>query len=163
MASEFVVPSLFTIFLGVAALMTAALRGVGLIDSVPLSFLLWSVISLGLVIPFRPLVQKLLPNKSIAKKDRTDVETDRDSMGEVVEVVDDIAEDHENGRIRFQGTTWKARITTGSLKKGEKAQLVYREGSIWIVEAVGDASARELFAVDQQLQEQAKETADKKR
>ncbi len=152
MASEFVVPSLFTIFLGVAALMTAALRGVGLVESVPVSFLLWSFISLGLVIPFRPLVQKLMPGgKSVVKKDRTDVEHDRDAMGQVVEVVDDVGEDHDRGRIRFQGTTWTARMTLGTLKKGDKAQLVYREGAIWIVEAVGDGSARELFAVDEQL------------
>jgi membrane protein implicated in regulation of membrane protease activity len=163
-ASEFVAPSLFTVFLGVAALMTAGLRGVGLVDSVPVSFLLWSVISLGLVIPFRPLVQKYLPGgKSVAKKDSTDVENDRDSMGEIVEVVEDVADDKE-GRIRFQGTTWTARMTTGSLKKGEKAQLVYREGSIWIIEAVGDGSARDLFAVDQALAEQqVKETAEKQR
>lgn len=162
MASEFIVPSLFTVFLGVAALMTAGLRGMGLVESVPLSFLLWSVISLGLVIPFRPLVQKLIPGgKSVVKKDRTDVEHDRDSMGEVVEVIEDVAEEHELGRIRFQGTTWMARTTMGSLKKGEKAQLVYREGSIWIIEPVGDQSTRDLFAVDQAVV--VPEAAEKKR
>ncbi len=164
-ASELIVPSLFTVFLGVAALMTAGLRGVGLVESVPISFLIWSVISLGLVLPFRPLVQKFLPGgKSDVKKDRTDVEHDRDSMGELVDVVDDVSEEHDRGRIRFQGTTWQARMVTGSLKKGERAQLVYREGSIWMIEAIAvegtveGADARDLFAV-----EAAPETIEKKR
>ena len=150
-ASEFIVPSLMTVFLGVAALMTAGLRGIGLIESIPSSFLLWSVISLGLVLPFRPLVQKLMPGgKSVVKRDTTDVENDRDFMGEIVEIVEDVAEDHERGRIRFQGTTWQARATMGAFKAGEKAQLVYREGSVWILEPVSvlDDGARELFAVD---------------
>ncbi len=158
--SEFVVPSLFSIFLGVAALLTAALRGVGLVESVPLSFLLWSVLSLGLVVPFRAQVQKLMPGgKSDARKDRTDVEHDRDAMGEVVEVVEDVAEDHDRGRIRFQGTTWNARMTNGSLKKGEKAQLVYREGALWVIEAVAkDESVKDVFGVD--AVEEAKKTAE---
>ena len=152
MASELIVPSLFTVFLGVAALMTAALRGVGVVEGVPTSFLVWSFISLGLVIPFRPLLQKWIPGgKSVVKNDRTDIEHDRDSMGEVVEIVDDVSDDHDTGRIRFQGTTWQARTTVGVLKKGDKAQLVYREGSVWIIEPVGDGSARELFAVDQAI------------
>lgn len=148
--SEFVVPSLFTIFLGVAALLTAGLRAVGLVDSVPISFLLWSVLSLGLVVPFRSQVQRFMPGgKSDVKKDRTDVEHDRDAMGEVVDVVEDISDDNDTGRIRFQGTTWNARMTNGSLKKGEKAQLVYREGALWVVEAVAaDESVKDVFGVD---------------
>lgn len=143
-ASEFVVPSLLTVFLGVSALITAGLRGLGVLESVPLSFLAWSVVSLGLVIPLRPLAQRF-GGKSVVKKDHTDVERDRDSMGEIVEVVDDVGDEHE-GRIRFQGTTWQAKTTSGTLKKGERAQLVYRQGSLWMVEAVTEG--RDLFAVD---------------
>jgi len=143
-ASEFVAPSLLTVFLGASALITAGLRGVGLLESLPLSFLVWSVVSLALVIPLRPLAQRF-GGKSVVKKDHTDVERDRDSMGEIVEVVDDIGDEHE-GRIRFQGTTWQAKTTSGTLKKGERAQLIYRQGSLWMVEAVSEG--RDLFAVD---------------
>ncbi len=144
--SEFVVPSLFSVFLGVAALLTAGLRGLGVVESVPLSFLVWSLFSLGLVLPFRPLVQRLVPGKSEVKKDRTDVEHDRDAMGEVVDVVEDVTEESDAGRIRFQGTTWQARSTSGMLKKGDKAQLVYRQGAIWHVEPV--PVERSLFGDD---------------
>jgi membrane protein implicated in regulation of membrane protease activity len=68
--------------------------------------------------------------------DRTDVDVDRDAMGQIVEVMEDICEEHDNGRIRFQGTTWKARSTGAVLPKGSRAQLVLRDKTVWVVEAV---------------------------
>jgi membrane protein implicated in regulation of membrane protease activity len=148
--SEFVAPSLLAMFVGAAAFVTAGLRALGVVESVPLSLLVWAVTALGMVLPFRPLVQRLVPGRSVVKRDRTDVETDRESMGEIVEVVEDISDENDAGRIRFQGTTWQARATTGRFGRGEKVQLVYRQDAVWVVEAVGagaDGGARELFAV----------------
>jgi membrane protein implicated in regulation of membrane protease activity len=149
LASELVAPSLLAMFLGLAGLVTAGLRGLGVVDSVAISALVWAVTSLALVVPFRPLVQRLVPGKSVVKRDTTDVEHDREQMGEVVDVVEDVADDHDNGRIRFQGTTWQARSTNGRFKAGERVQLVYRAESVWVVEAVaGDAgpgNERDLF------------------
>ncbi len=153
LASEVVAPSLMAMFLGAAGLITAGLRGLGVLDSVPISFLVWAVTSLALVLPFRPLVQRLVPGRSVVKRDTTDVDHDREQMGEVVEVVEDVSDDDDNGRIRFQGTTWQARSTTGRFKAGERVQLVYRAESVWVVEAVGagvdnaveGGGARDLF------------------
>jgi membrane protein implicated in regulation of membrane protease activity len=141
LASEFVAPSLVAVFLGVAALLTAGVRALGLVDGVAASFLLWGLSSLALVLPFRPLVQRLVPGRSVVKRDATDVDRDRDEMGQVVEVVDDITEDNDEGRIRFQGTTWRARATAGSFKKGERVQLVFRRESVWFVEPVASDDA----------------------
>jgi membrane protein implicated in regulation of membrane protease activity len=71
-----------------------------------------------------------------AQTDTTDVDVDRDAMGQVVVVMEDISDDHDNGRIRFQGTTWKARSTAGAIAKGERAQLVLRDKTVWVVEPV---------------------------
>lgn len=145
-ASEAVVPSLVGAFLGVAALLTAGLRGIGVVESVPWSLLVWSALSVGLIVPFRPLVQRLVPGRSEARRDTTDVENERDAMGEIVTVVEDVDEDHDLGRIRFRGTTWQARSTSGKLRAGQEAQLVYRDGTVWIIEPVAvDGSARALF------------------
>lgn len=152
-ASEFIAPSLLAMFVGVAAFITAGLRHVGLFESVPLTVLVWAVTSLALVVPMRPLVHRLVPGRSVVKRDRTDVEDDREAMGEVVEVVEDVADDNDLGRIRFQGTTWQARSTNGRFAKGAKVQLVYRAEAVWVVEAVGandgtnDGAGRDLFAV----------------
>ncbi len=143
-ASELVAPTLLAMFLGAAALITAGVRGLGL-QSVPLSVLVWAVTSLALVLPFRRVVQRLVPGRSVVRRDRTDVEGDREFTGEVVEVIEDVDDEGEHGRIRFQGTTWQARSTTGRFPKGDKVQLVYRADAVWIVEAVGDGLSRDLF------------------
>jgi len=149
LASEFVAPSLVAMFLGAAAVITAGLRGLGVADSVPLSVLVWAVTSLALLVPFRPLVQRLVPGRSVVRRDTTDVENDREEMGQVVEVVEDVSDEDDNGRIRFQGTTWQARSTGGRFRAGERVQLVYRAESVWVVEAVGGSdatgAARDLF------------------
>ena len=145
-ASEVVAPALVSVFFGVAALIVAGLRALGVLESLPLSLLVFGLTSLALVIPGRFLIQRLLPGRSESHKDTLDLDDDKDAMGEVVEIVEDVAEDNDAGRIRFQGTTWQARSVHGTLKAGAHAQLVYREGLIWVVEpVVVDGGARVLF------------------
>jgi membrane protein implicated in regulation of membrane protease activity len=147
-------------FFGVAAILTGGLHAIGLVDSLPATLFVWAVTSVALVLPFRPMMQKLA-GKAQSHKDRTDVDEDRDSMGEVVEVVEDVSEENDIGRIRFQGTTWQARCTTGTLKAGERAQLVYRQGSLWVVEPVAvEGAHRELFAVDSTVDQTVDQTID---
>lgn len=142
--SEIKLPGAVAGFFGLAAVLTAGLRGIGLVDSVSVSLLVWGILTTALIIPLRPMAKKIAGRAEV-KKDSTDVEHDRDAMGEIVEVVEDISDEHDLGRIRFQGTTWQARSTTGVFKKGDKAQLVYREGALWVVEPVGEGAARDLF------------------
>jgi membrane protein implicated in regulation of membrane protease activity len=147
--SEIKLPGAVAGFFGLAAVLTAGLRGIGLLDSLPVSLLVWGVLTTALIIPLRPMAKKIA-GRAETRKDNTDVEHDRDAMGEVVEVVEDISDDNDLGRIRFQGTTWQARSTTGVFKKGDKAQLVYRDGSLWVVEPVNEAVARDLFGQAEQ-------------
>jgi inner membrane protein len=142
--SEIKLPGAVAGFFGLAAILTAGLRGIGLVDSLPVSLLVWGVLTTALIIPLRPMAKKIAGRAEV-RKDSTDVEHDRDAMGEIVDVVEDISDEHDLGRIRFQGTNWQARSTTGVFKAGDKAQLVYREGSLWVVEPVAEAVARDLF------------------
>jgi len=156
LASEAVTPSLVAGFLGAAAVITAGLRGIGLVDSIPVSMLIWAITSLALVVPLRPALKKVAGRAEV-KKDGTDVESDRDAMGEIVDVIEDISDENDNGRIRFQGTTWQARSTTGTIAKGQKAHLVYRDSSLWMVEPVPqEGAAKDLFGEDK-LAEQIKQ------
>jgi membrane protein implicated in regulation of membrane protease activity len=146
-ASEFKLPGAVAGFFGAGAVFTAALRGLGLVDALSTSLLVWGVLSTALFIPLRPLAKRFVGRADV-RRDTTDVDDDRDAMGEVVVVVEDIVDDNDQGRIRFQGTTWQARSTSGHFKQGDKVQLVYRQGSIWVVEAVNEALERDLFATD---------------
>lgn len=140
--SEAVHLSLVPVFLGTAALLVGGARAIGLVDSVSASLLLWAVASLGLTLPLRPLARRWL-GKGDAVVDRADPM--RDAMGTVVDVVEDITDDNDDGRVRHEGTTWNARAVDGSIKKGERARLVYRDKMVWVVEpldALAEAPTR---------------------
>lgn len=129
--SEFVHLSLISVFLGVSALLVGGLRALGLLESVPQALLAWSLISLGLTLPLRPLARKWLPG---GERKFDHAHEDKDAMGVVVDVTDAVDDQSSNGRIRFQGTTWSATSTTGTIAKGQKAKIVYRDKLVWVVE-----------------------------
>jgi membrane protein implicated in regulation of membrane protease activity len=130
--SEVFHASLTTVFLGLAAMGVAGLRAMGLIEALPTSFVVWAVLTVALTVPLRPLVRRWLPGDS--RKDMSD--EDKDAMGTLVDVLDDIVELEPVGRIRFQGTSWPALTAEGSIPRGAKARLVYRDKLAWVVERV---------------------------
>jgi inner membrane protein len=133
-ASELLHLSFTTLFLGVAALIVALLTGVGLVEGLIFSIVVFAVTSLGLVIPLRPLVRKYLPGES--QHDPSD--EDRNAYGMVVPVIETVHEGDNSGRIRFQGTTWPATSLAGEIPAGTQARLVTRDKLAWIVEPAPD-------------------------
>ena len=131
--SELVVPGLITIFLGLGALGVALLRWLGLVESLPLSFLIWVVSSAGLILAMRKTAASWIskPETSTADIDERSAE-----FGQEVEVLSDVNENNAEGRIRFQGTSWPATTTEGTLKKGDTARIVYRENVSYVVEPI---------------------------
>lgn len=128
--AELVLPGLVSIFMGIAAVLVAGLRFVGLLDSMPASLITWMVLSVVSVLAFRKVAKKWLPSETTDEN----FDEDRDFLGRVVEVTDEISEHHKDGRIRFQGTSWTATCTDGVIKKGEKARIIYRDNLVWVVE-----------------------------
>ena len=144
-ASEFVQLSLVSVFLGVSALVVGGLRALGVVESIPLSLLAWSLVSLGLTVPLRPLVRRLLP---AGERKFDHAHEDKDAMGVVVDVEQAVDDASSNGRIRFQGTTWSATSTVGTLAKGQKAKILYRDKMVWVVEPLeqlGEAAVVPTF------------------
>ncbi len=133
--AELIVPGMVTIFLGISAMIVAAGYKLGLLESVLSGFTTWFATSLVSMFTIRELAKKFLPGDSRYKKVNEDVE----AYGEVVEVVDDVASAHSEGRIKFRGTTWQATTTTQLIPKGEKATIAARDGLIWIIEPVEDS------------------------
>ncbi len=121
--SELFAPGLVALFLGVAALLVAGLRGIGLIESLTLSVFAWMGLSAGLTVTLRNVVKKRLPSVSWRRLTDENVE----AVGQVVEVLDEVTEEEGSGRIRWQGTTWPATSTRGVIPKGGRAQLVVRQ------------------------------------
>jgi membrane protein implicated in regulation of membrane protease activity len=153
-ASELVHTALVWVFLGTAALLVAGLRGLGVVDGVAASLLLWAVVSLALALPLRPLARRFVPK---GHERRDDGDEDKAAAGTIVDVIDDVDDESEGGRIRFRGTTWEARAVEGRLPKGARAKLVYRDNMTWIVEALDLLEAADVVMP---LQTTPKQTSD---
>jgi membrane protein implicated in regulation of membrane protease activity len=144
--SEALHASFTTVFLGAAALGVAGLRAVGLVDSLPASLIVWMLLSAALTIPLRPLALRYLPSE----KRRDPADEDSDARGQVVDVIETVTEvagEPPMGRIRFQGSTWPAVTTDGTLPKGSKARLVYRERQTWVVDPVPELEGADVVPV----------------
>lgn len=59
---------------------------------------------------------------------------EEEGVGETAEVIETISPVRE-GRIRFHGTSWKARSRGEELARGSMAKVLAREGMTYIVEA----------------------------
>lgn len=126
---ELVVPGAVLVFLGAGALLVALLIWLGLVQTWVSSITAWFIASLVLLLVLRSFFQRFVSGD--AEKQSTD--EDLDAYGKVVDVVEAIGPSQE-GRIRYRGTTWQAACHDHTIEAGTKAQIVYRENLIWIVE-----------------------------
>lgn len=132
--SEVFLPGLVAVFLGAAALIVAGARWIGLIEGLGASLVVWLVSSTALILGLRGAVRRLLP----AETSREEIDEALTAYGTEVEVVKTVTEDGMDGRIRYQGTSWPAMSSDGTIEPGRRARLLYRdkEGIGWVVEPI---------------------------
>lgn len=133
---ELLVPGFVVVFAGLGALAVALLRYVGLVEGLPASFIAWLVSSVVMVFAFRSTLRRWFP----PEESRTEENEAVDAYGRVVDVLEDVNESSAEaplvGRVRFGGTDWPAVTAEGTIRKGAKARLVYRDNLAWVVEPV---------------------------
>lgn len=127
--SELLLPGLIAIFLGIAALAIFSLLWVGVIESPATAFTWWFILSLFLLFFLRSLFQKLFPGDETY----TPINKYTDAFGEVVDVIETVTNQNENGRIRFHGSTWSATCEEEKIEKGQKAVILTRKEMVWII------------------------------
>jgi len=66
------------------------------------------------------------------------VDEDVGAIGKICKVIEPINEENTNGRIRYQGTSWKATCTEGTIPAGSMVKLLYRDNLVWIVDRSDD-------------------------
>jgi len=137
-ATELFIPGLVVCFLGLAAIIVAGLRWLGLITGLIPSFTVWFITSIVLLISLRHFLLRWVPSESTY----TSSDEDLDAVGSIVEVVQTVSE-LEPGRIRYAGTTWPATTRHGTLLPGQKARLLYRDNLVWVVESHQELSSAE--------------------
>jgi membrane protein implicated in regulation of membrane protease activity len=133
---ELIVPGAVLVFLGTGAMLVAFLIWLGLIQTWVASVTTWFIVSLVLLLVLRSFFQRFISGDI----ERQSTDEDLDAYGEVVDVMEAIGPDKE-GRIRYRGTTWQATCYDHTLEAGSKAQIVYRESLVWIVEPANPLDA----------------------
>ena len=136
MASEMLLPGLVVVFLGLGAVLVAAGRWMHLIDSELNSFTWWFILSLLSIVSLRSLFSRFSQGDV-----SVNVLSERaEAYGQIAEVITRIRHDSDEGRIRFQGTSWKATCDGDPIEPGSKVRILSQNGIVWIVEPVEENS-----------------------
>lgn len=134
--AEFAVPGAIVIFFGAGAVAVGALTMLGILTDLTGQLLAWAVLSLVMVLGFRRKVAEWFPSL-----ERYDPKTDEmETVGKVVEVLEDVRPDSDAGRVRFQGSSWQARSVAGPVYQGARAKIVARENLLLLVEPFSGSS-----------------------
>ena len=133
MILEFAFPSGLALFLGFSGLSVGVLRFLGILTGTGSSIAAWLLLSVALTIVIRPFIKKYFKAESYFKL----ADEDYEAMDQVVEVVETVTYNDNSGKIRLNGTNWRARSLDGEIKPGQKVRLRYRENTTWIVESIG--------------------------
>ncbi len=132
--AEFFLPGGISISIGLAALVMALLRYLGIVENLVTTFSLLPVIAMVFVAFSFKFLTKYFSGDSVQAfvADAVDINDD------VVDVLSDISEEDRAGRVRFQGASWQAISRDGSIQKGERAKVVSRDGLVLIVEPLNE-------------------------
>ncbi|MBT3584213.1 MAG: NfeD family protein [Halobacteriovoraceae bacterium] len=130
--SEFLLPGLVMVFVGLGSLTVALGMHLGHIDGLPQQFITFFVSSLIYLLTLRFLILRFVPTSTR----KADVDEDHDVIGSEVEVVEDITAG-KFGRISHSDSTWQAKSEGDvTILKGEKAKIIGRDNITWIVKKI---------------------------
>ena len=127
-AFEFAIPGLVAVFFGVGAILTGLLVALGVLDSPPAQVLFWVVSSGVAFFTLREQVRRWFPAFERYKPPTGE----DDLIGKEVEVIEAITE-AEPGRVRFQGSSWKAICRSGPVAAGLRVKITGRDNLVLYV------------------------------
>jgi len=127
---EFLLPGLFVVFLGSAAIITGFLIHFHVLNEIVQSLIFWMGLSMFLLLTIRPLAARFF----LSDEEYRYTEDDDHAVGQVVTVTKTVNPDDTTGRIRYQGTDWPARSVNSSIEKGSHAVIKYRDNISWVID-----------------------------
>jgi len=128
--AELLIPGAVVIFLGLSAVIVGLLRFMGLIPGLPESIGVWLILSMVLMLALRHLAKRYFPSDTSYKS----TDEDGEAFGAIVEVIKNVGDSHNNGRIRFRGTSWSAKSMEGEIEAGTKARIITRDNLAYVIE-----------------------------
>lgn len=132
MVLETVLPSGIAFVLGFSGLLVGILRFLGIFADPTTATLVWVFTSVILTVGALPFIKKYFGGETSFKV----ADEDYEAMDKIVDVVKDISDTNNKGRIRYQGISWQARTLEGNVNVGTQVRIKYRENTTWIVEPV---------------------------
>lgn len=132
MVLEWVLPSGMAVILGFSGLIIGLLRMIGILSDPVTATLAWIITSSVLTVATLPLLKRYFGGESDVKI----ADEDFEAMDQVVNVVEPINDQNNEGRIRYQGISWQARSLDGDIPAGTEVRIKYRDNTTWIVEPV---------------------------
>lgn len=130
---EFAIPGLVAVFFGAGAVLTGLLVALGLLDTFVAQLIFWVIASGVIIFSLREQVRRWFPALERYKPP----EDEKDILGAVVEVVEDIGAEAA-GRVRFQGSTWKAICREGAVDAGQRVKITGRDNLTLYVSPLSD-------------------------
>ncbi len=126
-ASEMIIPGFVIFFFGTGAIITGILSAIipGLSGNFALQGLIWILSSILSFSFFRKKFARIFRGTILNREIDSDV-------GRSAEVIEAISPD-KPGRVRYQGTSWKAISYTETFEPGTKVDIVKEENLTFIV------------------------------
>ena len=125
---ELVIPAMFFLWLGVSALVTAAIVLIFSESSWQIQFLIYSVLSVVSIVYSRKYLVKRQTQSDLPNLNRRA----QQYVGRTFTLSEDIKQGV--GKIKVDDTHWK--VTGPSLKKGTEVEVIEAEGAVFKVEPI---------------------------
>lgn len=145
MALELVLPTGMAVILGFSGLVIGLIRLLGILNDPITATLAWVILSTLLSVISLPLLKKYFGGETTFKVANEDYE----AMDQIVDVVEAIDDETNEGRIRYQGISWQARSLDGDIPAGGQVRIVYRDNTTWVVEPIGHIDTPETQRIKQ--------------
>ena len=130
--SEFLLPGLVMVFLGLGSLTVVLGMQFGYLDNFTHQLITFFVGSILYLVPLRFLILRFVPTNT----KKVSIDEDQQAIGTEVEIVEDIL-DGKLGRIKYTESTWQAKtVDSITILKGEKAKIIGRDNITWIVQKI---------------------------
>jgi membrane protein implicated in regulation of membrane protease activity len=121
--SELLATSIVAVFIGIGAIVTGVLLQMGVIESVPMQLLTFSIATVASLVLARKKLQTWFKGSTTNRN--TGQSTFQQSLGDRVTVKQDF--DQGGGRVILNGVAWDA-LSDDDLREGEVAWVIANEG-----------------------------------
>lgn len=129
---EFFIPGVVIVFFGVGALITALTTWVGLTPSLTLQMVAFIVSSILLLVLLRKYMKKTFLGQAKGAAEEINFNME---IGKIVPVIEFIQPGEVGGKVRYQGSNWKAKASE-PIAPGESVKIIGCDNITLIVEKI---------------------------